>query len=338
MRAKTPGRMAGYRTRLRSRTYPTALLNRPTAPHRSLDVRAADGAKLRVYAYGPEDGQPIVLIHGWTCAIEYWNAQINTFAGEYRVIAYDQRGHGRSDRGRSALSMDVLADDLAAVLAAALAPEERAVLVGHSLGGMTVQAWAARYPERVRAQARAVLLTNTASGRLVDESTLLPWVAHSVRFLRWRIALRSIIGRVGLGLPLLFPPLAPIRWLFAHSIVHPGSTRELIDYSMGVVRSCPSLVRAKFGMLLAEMELGDAARHLTVPTTVLAGEHDHLTPRVHAQRIAELLRETGSLQREALLPTGHLGNIEAFDQFNAELARVLDAAAAADDRPIPAAG
>ncbi|WP_067653802.1 alpha/beta fold hydrolase [Nocardia harenae] len=335
MRAKTLRRMAGYRARLRSRTYATALLNRPTAPHRTLDVRAADGTRLRVYAYGPENAKPVVLIHGWTCAIEYWNAQINTFAGEYRVIAYDQRGHGGSELGRGKLSMDVLADDLVAVLDAALAPGERAVLVGHSLGGMTVQAWAARYPERVREQARAVLLTNTASGRLVAETTVLPWFNRTVRLLRRKLALPLVVGRIGLGLPILFPPVAPIRWLFLRGIMHPSSTRELLDYSMGVVRSCPSLVRAKFGLLLAEMDLGDAARHLSVPTTVLAGEHDHLTPRVHADRIAELLRESGNLQRQAVLPTGHLGNVEAYPQFNEELARVL---AAADDERVRAAG
>ncbi|UGT64685.1 alpha/beta fold hydrolase [Nocardia asteroides] len=335
MRAKKLRRMAGYRAGLRSRTYATALLNRPTAPHRTLEVRAADGTRLRVYAYGPEDAKPVVLIHGWTCAIEYWNAQINTFAGEYRVIAYDQRGHGGSELGRGKLTMDVLADDLVAVLDAALAPGERAVLVGHSLGGMTVQAWAARYPERVREQARAVLLTNTASGRLVAETTVLPWFNRTARFLRRKLALPLVVGRLGLGLPILFPPVAPIRWLFARGIMHPGSTRELLDYSMGVVRSCPSLVRAKFGLLLAEMDLGDAARHLSVPTTLLAGEFDHLTPRVHADRIAELLRESGNLERQAVLPTGHLGNVEAYPQFNEELARVL---VGARDERIPAAG
>ena len=117
--------------------------------------------------------------------------------------------------------------------------------------------------------------------------------------------------------------------------MHPSSTRELLDYSMGVVRSCPSLVRAKFGLLLAEIDLGDAARHLSVPTTVLAGEFDHLTPRVHADRIAELLRESGNLERQAVLPTGHLGNVEAYPQFNEELARVL---VGARDERIPAAG
>lgn len=313
-----------HRAALRARVYGNPALNPPTAPRTVIPVTATDGAKLRVHAYGPDDAPAVVLVHGWTCAIEYWNAQINEFAGEYRVIAYDQRGHGESERGTAALTWDQLADDLSAVLDAALRPGERAVLVGHSLGGMTMQAWAGRYPEQVPERAVAALLVNTAADRLVAETSVVPllnrtWFGEFVSLPFW-------FGRLALGTPVVLPPLAPVRWVFARQIMSLAADRELVDYSLAVVRSCPAAVRARFGFLLADMDLGESVRNLVVPTTILAGSKDDMTPPVHSERLAALLAETGNLVRYQVFDTGHLGNVEAYERFNAELARVLAAA------------
>ncbi|MGW0245832.1 alpha/beta fold hydrolase [Nocardia goodfellowii] len=315
-----------HRANLRSRTYATAAFNPPTVSHEVVPVTTRDGARLRVHSYGPKNAPAIVLVHGWTCAIEYWNAQINAFAGEYRVIAYDQRGHGASEFGSSELSMDLLADDLAAVLDATLGADERAVLVGHSLGGMTLQAWAGRYPEQVPARARAVLLTNTAAAHLIFETTVVPLFNRPARLLKLKVPLPFLLGRYGLGCPIVFPPIAPVKWLFARQIMSTAAEGDLLDFSLNIVRSCPALVRARFGFLLAEMDLGESARKLVVPTTIVAGSFDDMTPVAHAEHIAEMLRQTGSFVRMTVLPTGHLGNTEAYEQFNDELARVLDAA------------
>ncbi|MBH0778291.1 alpha/beta fold hydrolase [Nocardia bovistercoris] len=325
-----------HRADLRSRTYVGAALNPPTARHEVIPVTTADGARLRVHAYGPADAPAIVLVHGWTCAIEYWNPQINAFADEYRVIAYDHRGHGASELGGAALTMDLLADDLAAVLDAALPSGERAVLVGHSLGGMTLQAWAGRYPEQVRRRAHAVLLCNTASGGLVAETTVVPLFNRPLRWFGRRVALPAAIGRRGLGTLLFFPPIPPMRWAFARQIMSPAAAPEIVDYCMAVVRSCPAAVRAKFGLLLADMDLGESARDLTVPTTILAGSADFMTPPVHSRRLADMLAETGALVRYEVLATGHLGNVEMYERFNEELVRILDAVVA--DAEIEAAG
>ncbi|MEV0249257.1 alpha/beta hydrolase [Nocardia sp. NPDC050712] len=315
-----------HRANLRSRTYATAAFNPPTVPHEVVPVTTRDGARLRVHSYGPKDAPAIVLVHGWTCAIEYWNAQINAFAGEYRVIAYDQRGHGASEFGHTALSMELLADDLADVLAATLGAEERAVLVGHSLGGMTMQAWAGRYPEQVAARANSVLLTNTAAAHLIFQTTVVPLFNRPARLLKLKVPLPFLLGRAGLGLPIVFPPIAPVKWLFARQIMSTTATGDVLDFSMNVVRSCPALVRARFGFLLAAMDVGESARKLVVPTTIIAGSFDDMTPVAHAEQIAGMLRETGSFVRMAVLPTGHLGNTEAHEQFNDELARVVQAA------------
>ncbi|MFI7192966.1 alpha/beta fold hydrolase [Nocardia nova] len=312
------GLPAAHRAALRTRSYDLPALNSPAVPCEVTAVTASDGARLRVHSYGPADGEAIVLAHGWTCCIEYWNPQINAFAGEYRVIAYDQRGHGESESGTAPLSTDLLADDLAAVLDATLSPGQRAVLVGHSLGGMTIQAWAGRYPRQVAERADAVVLANTASGDLIAETTVVP------RFNRGPLALPFPIGRLGLGLPVVFPPIRLVKWIFRRQIMTLAAAGEVVDFALAIVRSCPARVRSRFGFLLAELALQSCTRCVTVPTTVISGSADDMTPPVHSERLAEELRSVGAFRKLVELPTGHLGNVEAYEAFNDELAEVLD--------------
>ncbi|GAB0101595.1 alpha/beta hydrolase [Nocardia sp. JMUB6875] len=318
------------RTHLRTRTYGNADLNPPVGPYEVVPVTASDGARLRVHAYGPADGNVLVLVHGWTCCLEYWNPQINAFAGEYRVIAYDVRGHGESEAGTAPLTTDQLADDLADVLDAVLKPGQRAVLVGHSLGGMTIQAWAGRYPQRVRRQLLAVLMTNTAAGDLIAETTVVPF------FNRGLVKLPFVVGLLGLSAPIVFPPIAPVRWLFRRQIMSLASTGDIADFAQNIVRSCPARVRGRFGTLLSYLDVGRGAANLTVPTTVIAGSADDMTPPVHAERIVEMLTAAGSLAGFKTLPTGHLGNVEAYREFNDELALVAASAFGAPARVVGA--
>src|SRR2546430_8440521 len=117
-------------------------------PGRTVEVRSADGTRLHTEVFGPEDGYPIVLAHGITCALRVWAYQIADLSTDYRVIAFDHRGHGKSavPPRRHRYSLDLLADDLDAVLDATPAPDERAVIAGHSMGGIAITSWADRYP------------------------------------------------------------------------------------------------------------------------------------------------------------------------------------------------
>ena len=110
-------------------------------PSRTVEVRSADGTRLHTEVFGPEDGYPIVLAHGITCAIRVWAYQIVELSGDFRVIAFDHRGHGRSGiPRRGGYSLSHLAADVDAVLDATLRPGERAVIAGHSMGGMAIAA------------------------------------------------------------------------------------------------------------------------------------------------------------------------------------------------------
>lgn len=109
---------------------------------------AGGGGDLRV-SVGGAGGLPVVFLHGLGADLEVWRAQLDHVrAGGTRAIAYDQRGHGSSDRPRDGVyTIDALVDDLEAVVKALSL--KRFVLVGHSLSGAVLSAYAGRHPEAV---------------------------------------------------------------------------------------------------------------------------------------------------------------------------------------------
>ena len=124
-------------------------------PSTTVRVRAEDGTRLHTEVFGPEDGYPIVLAHGITCSLRVWHEQINDLSRDFRVIAYDHRGHGRSGvPARRAYSLQHLAGDLDAVLAATLrrgARRHRRALDGRYRD----PSWADRFRHRVEERADA---------------------------------------------------------------------------------------------------------------------------------------------------------------------------------------
>ncbi|MFH8490565.1 alpha/beta fold hydrolase [Streptomyces longisporoflavus] len=266
-----------------------------------LTVVSADGARLHAEVHGPEGAPAVVLVHGWTCSTAFWAAQIRDLAVDHRVIAYDQRGHGRSAApdGVEGYSTTALADDLEAVLAATLAPGEQAVLVGHSMGGMTIMAASTR--PGFREHAAAVLLCSTGSARLVAESLVLPLRAG---WLRTRLT-RSVLGaKAPLG------PVTPMaRKLLKYATMGPGSAPERVEVCARIVHGCPRVVRYRWSHVLDEVALDAGVLELTVPTAVIAGTADRMTPVAGARRIAGMLPD--SLGITELPGLGHMTPVEA---------------------------
>ncbi|QXQ15637.1 alpha/beta hydrolase [Skermania piniformis] len=281
-------------------------------------VPTSDGAALRVHIYGAADAPTVVLSHGWTCSIEFWYPQINALAERFRVVAYDQRGHGGSSVGRRRFGSDVLADDFAAVLAATVPPGKRAVLVGHSMGGMTIMAWAGRYPEQVRERAAGAVLANTGCDRLVAETTAVP-------FLPGAGAVRRAAGHA-LSAPVPLPRVRGVTDALRFVAMSPTATREQVEFCVRIVVACSGRIRGRWGTALHRIDLGDAVTNLAVPTVVFGGGRDRMTPAVHSERLADALRGAGHLDRLLLVPTsGHMGPVEAADQLNAEISRLAEA-------------
>ncbi|MFE2277217.1 alpha/beta fold hydrolase [Streptomyces sp. NPDC059454] len=284
----------------------------PPAAARELTARSADGARLHVEVHGPEQAPAVVLAHGWTCSTAFWAAQIRELAADHRVIAYDQRGHGRTPAS-PACSTDALADDLEAVLTATLAPGEQAVVAGHSMGGMTVMAAAGR--PAFRAHVAAVLLCSTGSSRLVAESTVLPLRPGRVRA---RLTGRILGSRAPLG------PVTPLaRRILKYATMGPASAPDMVEACARIVHACPRAVRHAWSRVLDGLDLDHGLDRLRVPVEIVAGGADRLTPAVHARSLAAALPHC--LGVTELPGIGHMTPVEAPDLVTGKI-RALAAA------------
>ncbi|GAA4915829.1 alpha/beta fold hydrolase [Streptomyces coeruleoprunus] len=278
------------------------------APARTLTAVSVDGSTLHVEVYGPEGAPAVVLAHGWTCSTAFWAAQVRELSADHRVVVYDQRGHGRTPAvDRSGYSTRALADDLEAVLAATLAPGERAVLAGHSMGGMTLMAAAGR--PALRDHAAAVLLCSTGASRLVAESLVVPMRPGRVRTRLTRLILGA---RAPLG------PVTPVsKAILKYATMGPGSAPDRVTVCARIVHACPRAVRVAWSHVLAELDLEAGVRELRVPTAVIAGTADRLTPPVHARALAAALPLCVGL--DELAGIGHMTPVEAPEVVTARI-------------------
>ncbi|MEV5611828.1 alpha/beta hydrolase [Streptomyces sp. NPDC052225] len=286
----------------------------PPAAARELTVTSADGARLHVEVHGPEGAPAVVLAHGWTCSTAFWAAQIRALATDHRVVVYDQRGHGRSPAAAQLpYTTDMLADDLEAVLGATLEPGERAVLGGHSMGGMTMMAAAGR--PAFREHAAAVLLCSTGSSALVAEATVVPLLRAG--------ALRTRLTRSVLGSKAPLGPVTPVaKKVLRFATMGPGSSPEKVEACARIVHACPRGVRHGWSHVLELLQLDAGVAELTMPVAVVAGTVDRMTPVVHARRIAAALPNCVGLTE--LAGMGHMTPVEAPEAVTAVIRELSD--------------
>ncbi len=276
------------------------------------NARSADGTELYGEMFGSGDGQTLVLAHGWTEALVYWTYQIRALSDQFRVVAFDLRGHGRSRKAAGGdYSIARFGEDVEAVLAATVPDGQRAVVAGHSLGGMSIVAWAEHHDVSARASAAALLFTGI--GGLIGDQVLI----HVPRFaqaLNEPVARRGLLGSRA-PLPRFSTPVsaAAIRYV----AFGPAATPAQVAFYERMLVACPPDVRADAGLAMSKMELYHALPSLTVPTLVMDGERDRLTPPSHARRIASKLPH---LHRLIELPdTGHMGPLERPDEVSSAL-------------------
>ena len=280
---------------------------------RARQVRSADGTGLHVEVFGPEDAATVVLAHGWTEALQYWVYVIRALSERgLRVVAYDQRGHGDSEPARDGdYAIERFGEDVEAVLSACVPDGQRAVLAGHSLGAMSIAAWAEDHDVGRRVGAAALL--STGVGDLIAEHLLLP-LPGIAKALNRTVSVRGFLGNRA-PLPRFSTPLsyAAVRYVAFGRDASPAQ----VAFFERMLLTCPPDVRAKIGLAMSEMDLHEAVPRLTVPTIVIVGAEDRLTPPAHARRIAEALPQ---LRRLTVLPdTGHMTPLERPNEVTAAL-------------------
>lgn len=294
-------------------------------PSRTMVVRGVDGTRLHTEVFGPPDGYPIVLAHGITCAVRVWANQIADLATDYRVIAYDHRGHGRSGvPKRGAYSLNHLASDLDAVLEATVAPGERAVIAGHSMGGIAITAWSERYPRRVEQRAAAVALINTTTGDLLRNVDLLA-VPQPLTGTREAVARRFLLT---FGAAPLVGPAAPVVREFVRMLAV-GREADPADAALvfQLFSSTPPAGRANWVRVLVNSLDSHhiSLRGLTVPTLVIGSVRDRLLPIVSSRRIASA---APNLVKSVEMPGGHCSILEHPRDVNRELRELLESVSA----------
>lgn len=275
-------------------------------PDRLLEARSADGTRLSVELRGDPSAPIVVVAHGWTLNAGFNHRLLDELATDHHVVGYDQRGHGRSGTtGPAGYTTDALADDLAAVLRLAVPPGRRAVLVGHSMGAMTIVALAGRHRDLLREKAAAALLASTGMDQLLVRGRTVPMPLPLARLVR---PLTAAIFKAPLGTG---KDGAFTRAMMRRVGLSPSAAGEDVAYSTQVVLACPEPTRRGFAQMLATMDLTAAVPALDIPTQVLVGSQDRLTPPWHATRLARALPRCAGV---VLVPkVGHMTPLTSAD-------------------------
>jgi pimeloyl-ACP methyl ester carboxylesterase len=277
-------------------------------------IRSADGTALYAEAFGPEDGPALVFAHGWTEELGFWASVIRCLEGTgLRLIAYDLRGHGRSARAAgSDYRLERFGEDVEAVLSAVDPGDGQVTVVGHSLGAMSIAAWAEHHDPGEHA--RAAALVNTGLGDLLAGHLLFGEVGKVLNHPR---ASHAVIG-ARLRVPPFSSPLQ--QALIRYMAFGPDATPAQVAFYERMLMQCPTDARSAVGVALSDMDLWHALARLTIPTLVVTGDRDRLTPPAHARRIAEELpRPAGLIE---LRDTGHMSPLERPRELSDALRRL----------------
>ena len=300
---------------------------------RTRTVETEDGVTLRVEEVGPVDAPlTAVFVHGYCLSMGSWHYQRQGLAGpDLRMVFYDQRRHGRSGRAPSeTATIDQLGRDLAVVLDEVV-PAGPAVLVGHSMGGMTLMALADQYPERFSDRIVGVALLSTSTGRLAEVTLGMPAALARLRApvlplvlrgMRSRAALIERSRRIGSDIAWLFTR----RYSFGSTDVSPA----LVEYVGELIAATSVEVIADFfPALTAHDKLAALEVLKSVETLILVGDKDLLTPMEHSEAMADVLPDADLVVVDG---AGHLAMMERPDLVNLLLDGFLQRATALASR------
>jgi pimeloyl-ACP methyl ester carboxylesterase len=282
---------------------------------RLVGVRTTDGVPLHVEVDDGDDEATtpvtVVFCHGLALDMGSWHYQRRDLGDLGRLVFWDQRGHGESGRGAAEnMTIDQLGQDLATVIEAT-APSGPLVLVGHSMGGMTIMALADQHPALFADRVIGVALVSTSPGKLAGVGLGVPGAAGRALFKLAPRALSALNRRpevvtrgLTLGADLQF--VLTKRYSFATD-VPPSLTRFVAKMH---ARTGLDVIAQLMPAFTAHDKLGALDVLSGVETLVLGGGKDLLTPPDHSRAIAE--RVPGA--ELVILPeAGHMIMLEHYD-------------------------
>jgi 3-oxoadipate enol-lactonase len=240
----------------------------------------ANGLVIHYLDYGSRDAPPLVFINSLGCDFRIWTEVAEILAAEFRIVAYDKRGHGLSESGPDLSEMADYAGDLAALLD--ILGIGRATIVGLSIGGMIAQEFSRQRPDRVA----ALVLCDTAAKIGTDET----WDQRIAQVERGGV--ESIADSV------------LERWFTAdfraRRAAELSGIRAMLTRTprQGYLAACGALKRA---------DLRPYAGRIEAPTLCLVGDEDGSTPVSLVKETAALIPGSGF---EIIVGAGHLPNVE----------------------------
>lgn len=287
------------------------------------EVRGPDGLRVAVESYGPPDAPQIVFAHGWVCTGRVWHEQVRGLADRYRLVTYDQPGHGRTSPPRGGhYDIDLFGDTLAEVVAQATHPGP-VVLCGHSLGGMTVLNAIRRHQDVARRVAGVALLSTTSRAAIGDAA--LGATVDALARLE-RLVARLVPHRTAAAVTLadrVYRASSDLSFLLTRTfgLAHDADPRH-VDFTEQLLLDADVDMILRVLTPVVRLDEDEALACLTVPTRIVCGTDDRLTPIAFSRRMAE---RCGQAELTELEGVGHMTPLEAADVVNRTLVALVDA-------------
>jgi pimeloyl-ACP methyl ester carboxylesterase len=263
----------------------------------------------------------VVFVHGFTLNLDSWHFQRAGYRGQVRTVFYDQRSHGRSGRAtRENSTIEHCAEDLLQVIDE-VAPDGPVVLVGHSMGGMTIVALAESHPELFGTRIAGVGLVATTAGGLSPLHLIVPAIPEGFGA---DLATRVIAGlargsRVIEHMRRLSSSVAlVVTDMFAFGDEVPSAYIEFVDQ---MISATPFDVLSEFFPNFDALDKFSVLNALErVPTAIIGGTADKLTSIGHSRKLQKAI--PGSVLTECE-GAGHMVLIERHEQVNAALDQLI---------------
>jgi len=280
-------------------------------------VESFDGTKLYVGEAG--SGPTVLFVHGFCLNASSWHYQLQEMSDEFRCVVYDMRGHGESERPASDdYAMEAHARDLEAVIASI---EEPVMVVGHSMGGMALIQYAGLFPEQIGDKVRAVALVDTAAhdvmGGMVPSAARL--LTPALRLLEQAATMAAARN------PEAFDRVRKNQKNMVALLIKlmgfgPKAHRHQLAFMNQMLQAIPAEILVPIVKTLRAMDVTGALDNIDVPTLVVVGARDRLTPRAAARFLATAIH---GARLEVIPHAGHMPMLEQPEEFNAVLRRFL---------------